>query len=382
MSSASGGTVILRNQTVSSDHLNATWPLGTWNIATVSATPATLKINDGTTLTDAAAQAYPGTDTFYFGGLAGLGFLEMQLGECIMVDRILTEGELDSAIAYLSEKWGIGEFASVAGASSRALTITGSATGVVQMSGQGESSIALTLNGTAAGTVSVTGASAATIAITGSAAGNLGISVISSIDLILNGSDGSTTITDASPYAHTASVQGNAQISTAQSLSGGSSLRLDGSGDYVSFGPSTAAFNIGTGDFEIACDIRRSAGTEIGAWQLGTVAGGQDAFTAGVLCLFAANYGGPVNLWVISSGLGALDLGVSLPLNTWRRVRLARFGGLFRVSVAGTQVYSVASTEDFSGQYLNIGVASTSLWWNGFIDNFAMAKGGTLAAWP
>jgi hypothetical protein len=207
------------------------------------------------------------------------------------------------------------------------------------------------------------------------------ISVSYPINLLFDGSNGSTTITDSSINNFTATRNGNAQISTAQSVSGGSSLLLDGNGDYVTFGPSSL-LSPGTGDFEIACDIRRTSGTEIGAWQLGTVAGGQDAFTAGVLCLLAADYGGSVTLWVISSELGALDLGVALPIGSWRRVRLARFGGLFRVSVAGTQVYSVASTENFSGQYHNIGVASTNLWWNGHIDNFAMAKDGLLAAWP
>ena len=49
-----------------------------------------------------------------------------------------------------------------------------------------------------------------------------------------DGTNGSTNIIDSSPSPKTISVFGNAQISTAQSKYGGSSLLFDGNGDYLS----------------------------------------------------------------------------------------------------------------------------------------------------
>ena len=57
-----------------------------------------------------------------------------------------------------------------------------------------------------------------------------------------DGTNGSTAITDSSPSPKTISVFGNAQISTAQSKYGGSSLLFDGSGDYLT-APNNESFN-------------------------------------------------------------------------------------------------------------------------------------------
>jgi hypothetical protein len=52
------------------------------------------------------------------------------------------------------------------------------------------------------------------------------------------------------PRPHTITVNGNTQISTAQSKFGGSSAAVDGAGDYLSIA-STSDFGFGTGDFTI-----------------------------------------------------------------------------------------------------------------------------------
>jgi hypothetical protein len=51
-----------------------------------------------------------------------------------------------------------------------------------------------------------------------------------------NGTNGSTTIIDSSPSPKTVTAFGNAQISTAQSKFGGSSIAFDGTGDYLDVG--------------------------------------------------------------------------------------------------------------------------------------------------
>ena len=65
-----------------------------------------------------------------------------------------------------------------------------------------------------------------------------------------DGTNGSTSIVDDSINNHTITVNGNAQISTAQSKFGGASMYFDGSGDYLSVADSDA-FHIGAGDFTI-----------------------------------------------------------------------------------------------------------------------------------
>lgn len=65
-----------------------------------------------------------------------------------------------------------------------------------------------------------------------------------------DGANGSTTIVDESPTPKTISVFGDAQISTAQSKYGGSSIYFDGTGDYLSVDNSSIDFNL-DGDFTI-----------------------------------------------------------------------------------------------------------------------------------
>ena len=63
----------------------------------------------------------------------------------------------------------------------------------------------------------------------------------SNVSLLLHGdgANGSTTIVDSSLNPKTITTAGNAQISTAQSKFGGSSIAFDGSGDSLSIGSNT-----------------------------------------------------------------------------------------------------------------------------------------------
>jgi hypothetical protein len=76
----------------------------------------------------------------------------------------------------------------------------------------------------------------------------------SNVSLLLHGdgTNGSTTIVDSSPSPKTVTVVGNAQISTAQSKFGGSSL-LCSSGGIVGYftTPLVSDFQFGTGDFTL-----------------------------------------------------------------------------------------------------------------------------------
>lgn len=89
--------------------------------------------------------------------------------------------------------------------------------------------------------------------------------------LHFNGSDGSTTITDSSESARTATVYGNARISTFSSVFGGSSCYFDGTLDYITF-PHSSDFNFGSGDFTIEFWLRPSGVTQ-NRYLLGKAAG-------------------------------------------------------------------------------------------------------------
>ena len=85
-------------------------------------------------------------------------------------------------------------------------------------------------------------------------------------DIILllhgDGADGSTNITDSSVYGHPVTVNGNAQISTAQSVyPGGSSMYFDGNGDYLSVPNDVFGDNL---TFTIECYVRFSSLTSNG----------------------------------------------------------------------------------------------------------------------
>ena len=71
-----------------------------------------------------------------------------------------------------------------------------------------------------------------------------------SLLLHCDGTNGSTVITDSSGSPKTVTAVGNAQISTAQSKFGGSSILFDGTGDQLTT-PSNNAFAFGTGDFTV-----------------------------------------------------------------------------------------------------------------------------------
>ena len=73
------------------------------------------------------------------------------------------------------------------------------------------------------------------------------------VSLLLHGdgANGSTTIVDSSPTPKTVTAYGDAQISTAQSKFGGSSIYFDGSGDYLNIGYNGGAFDFGSSDWTV-----------------------------------------------------------------------------------------------------------------------------------
>lgn len=87
--------------------------------------------------------------------------------------------------------------------------------------------------------------------------GSAGNAAVTSL-LNFNGTNGSTTFTDAKGLTWTAF--GNAQLSTTTPKFGTACLLLDGTGDYATT-PTATAFEFGTGDFTVEAWVRPTAGT-------------------------------------------------------------------------------------------------------------------------
>lgn len=154
-----------------------------------------------------------------------------------------------------------------------------------------------------------------------------GIDGFTKLLLHCDGVDATTTFTDASSAAHGgATVNGNAQVDTAQSKFGGASLLLDGVGDYLTYS-NHADWELGSGDFTIDWWERRSsasvgggamarhANSNFAPWVLTKSDGANLRF-------FASSNG---SSWDIADNV---DLG-AIELNAWHHFAIVRSGNIF-----------------------------------------------------
>lgn len=188
-----------------------------------------------------------------------------------------------------------------------------------------------------------------------------------------NGSDGSTTVTDSSGAARAVTVNGNAQISTAQSKWGGSSLLFDGSGDYLSIADD-ASLEPGSGDFAIEAWVRTTtvaAGT--------ATIFGKRANSASRGPFYVRRSAAALQLYA-TTVTGSWDLSVSggtLVANTWHWVSLAKIGTTLRLYLDGNLVASgtVSGTLLNNSSALQIGGDTDANSWSGHIDDVRYVVG-------
>lgn len=191
--------------------------------------------------------------------------------------------------------------------------------------------------------------------------------------LPFDGRNGSTTFVDISASPKTITAYGGARLSTSQYKYGGSSLELDGSGDYVEV-PSHADFAFGTGEFAILfwlylvslsngpmlIDMRPGAnGNYIGG--LGTSSDG------------SINYGANGS-GIANSSAGALTTGA------WQHVALCKSGTTGRIFINGTQVASGTDSINYAQTRMWIGrnVFTNSQDLNGYIEDLIVHKGASV----
>ena len=190
---------------------------------------------------------------------------------------------------------------------------------------------------------------------------------LGSVSLLLHGdgTNGSTTITDSSPSPKTVTAFGNAQISTAQSKFGGTSISFDGSGDYLAF----AQFFI-INDFTLEAWVRLNVSN--GDGYLASSLGGNDQlirFQSLSISVFVdSSYGGGSGQVIssVSSGMSA---------NAWSHVALCRAAGTTRLFVDGI-VKSTNTTWTGSVPISNIGRSGifNSNFLNGYVDDLRMSR--------
>lgn len=148
--------------------------------------------------------------------------------------------------------------------------------------------------------------------------------------------DGSTTFTDTSAGAHALTANGNAQHDTAQAYFGGSSMLFDGTGDYVS-AADHADFEIGSGDFTIACWVRFNSFTNspmiMGKW---TATGNQRSWYFQVNS--SADPATSITFRISTDGStsAAVTETTSLNTGTWYHLAVTRTGGKIYLFVDGT----------------------------------------------
>lgn len=198
--------------------------------------------------------------------------------------------------------------------------------------------------------------------------------------LHLNGADTSTTITDESGKTWTA--RGNAQIDTAQSVFGGASLLLDGTGDQIDT-PDSADWFFSAGAFTIDFRVRFAALPGVGA---AASLVGQRVDGNNQQRVFTDNPAGTrrMRFRVLSAGPITIDVvcNITLATNTWYHIAVVRTGDDFLIFQDGTQIGSTltdTSPVPNLAALLEVGGFGAVDYLNGWVDELRVSKG--VARW-
>ena len=194
-----------------------------------------------------------------------------------------------------------------------------------------------------------------------------------SVSLLLhfNGTNNSTSFVDSSQYSsvNTITFAGNAKISTDDYKFDGSSLYIDGVGDYLQLPANSSLFGFGTGDFTVEAWIKILT---YGSYdtQLFTTTGGVTQFS------FSVRNNGVLNFW---NGAGSISFGGvnTVPLNQWTHVAFSRASGTLRAYVNGNMIGSASATSSLVNN-LPICIGATPSYPNSntcYIDELRVTKG-------
>lgn len=200
------------------------------------------------------------------------------------------------------------------------------------------------------------------------------------LHLAMDGADASTTFTDKSPYPHTVTANGTAQIDTAQFKFGGASGLFNGSTDYLTI-PDNDNWFFGTGDFTIEFWVRFNALPTTG--NVATIVDQRTTSPTSVWSLQVTNTSGTL-YWEFYDYYDAgyvvqTKQTATLSTNTWYHIAVIRNGNDFKIFQNGTQVGSTVTDADSirdRAAVLSIGRWSGGgNYLNGWLDEFRITKG-------
>jgi len=192
-----------------------------------------------------------------------------------------------------------------------------------------------------------------------------------SVKLLLHadGASNSTAFVDSSQANKTLTAAGNAKISTTQGKFGGSSLALDGTGDYLTT-PNSTDLNFGSGDFTI----------ELWAYPTSTTAAIAAAKRS------SAEYG-PVQIAIGSAATAYVSMtgsswtysvsGGAPVQNAWNHIAMVRSAGSLNIYVNGVGASAIAINGALmvNATAFSIGAASDGAFpFTGYIDDVRVTK--------
>lgn len=167
----------------------------------------------------------------------------------------------------------------------------------------------------------------------------------------------------------------NAQISTSTFKYGTGSVALNGTTD-VALTPAKTAFTLGSGDFTVECWINQIAV--------------KNAYIAGQGDTTSTTANTPWFMYINTSRLPQIGVNTNggywnatsstaVTLNTWTHIAAVRDGATLRIYVNGVQTGTSALIYTLNTSSSNLGIGnagdSTSLYFNGYIDDFRFTKG-------
>jgi hypothetical protein len=193
-----------------------------------------------------------------------------------------------------------------------------------------------------------------------------------SLLLHFDGDNEGTDVADNSLFARSGTCGGNAQISTAQSKFGGSSLLCDGTGDSVSFA-NDAGFNIlSGGDYGISAQIYMNALPDAN----GAAVVALDTNNTGVILRITQ---GGTGIQLVYPNLQAVTYSVELAASTWHHICAARSGTQHYIGANGTVgAVSLANRTTDAGAGCRIGASNHDTiksFFNGHIDEVEILNG-------
>ena len=197
------------------------------------------------------------------------------------------------------------------------------------------------------------------------------------VSLLLHGdgADGSTQIIDSSVNPKTVTVNGNAQISTTESKFNGSSLKFDGSGDYVEVNGTNTSLEMGGDSWTVEMWIYQIARPSNAATIYDSLGLNGAATNAIRIRIDSLGY-----LKFLRYSSTVLSSSAAIPLTTWTHVAVVKDGSTLNVYLSGALVGSIGDTVTYTNglnrPILGVdGYSPPTAAFNGYIDDLRVTKG-------